>query len=528
MSASREKKQRQESSEEIKITRAQEEQEQAARRKRNTVIYSIIGAVAVVLIAALLIWDTGVFQRNATVATIDGEKIDGSQVAFYYYSNNIIRNAQVYDQYGLTGYYPYTTSLSASKQIITEADNEMLGLDSAYVGKSYHEYFLDTALKALQREHVLLQAAAEAGYTLSEELQENVDAQIKSLDDTLDTYLTNYGADMTRTSYLQMIYGNSMTVSKYRTCLENNVLADAYYTEHFDELADYSDEELNAYYEENKVTYTNVDYYFRIFDGQPATTDEDGKTITPTAEDTKAAMEAAKTAAEAAQKEIEADPDSMKDSEDYSLSSGIPSEGTIYFDWLTDPARKSGDTTVIESDVGYSLVYFVDSYRDDTPTVDVRHILVSAMPEDDKATTDVDESKNAPTDADYTTAKLDAQKLLDEWKKNGASVEEFAKLAETHSADAGSKSNGGLYENVYPGRMIKDFNDWIFDESREVGDTGLVQNTESTTKGWHIIYYAGQNEFAHWQLLAREAMWIADVEATTPVERTDKLDSIIQ
>lgn len=528
MSASREKKQRQESSEEIKITRAQEEQEQAARRKRNTVIYSIIGAVAVVLIAVLLIWDTGVFQRNATVATIDGEKIDGSQVAFYYYSNNIIRNAQVYDQYGLTGYFPYTTTLSAKEQTITEDAADTLGLDSAYVGKTYHEYFLDIALKSLQREHVLLQAAAKAGYTLSEELQASVEEQVKALDDTLDSYLTNYGADMTRNSYLQMVYGSSMTVSKYRTCLENTFLADAYYTEFFDELTNYSEEDLNAYYEDNKTTFTTVDYYYRLFDGLPATEDEEGNTITPSDEKTAAAMEAAKSAAEDAQKEIEADPDSMEGNKDYVFSSGIPSEGTIYFDWLTDSERQSGDTTVIESDVGYTLIYFVDSYRDDTPTVDVRHILISAMPEDDKSTTDVDESKNAPTDADYAAAEKKAQELLDEWKNSGASVEEFAKLAETHSADSGSSTNGGLYEDVYPGRMIETFNDWIFDESREAGDTGLVKNTESTTKGWHIIYFAGQNEHAYWELLAREAMWAADVESSATVERTDKLDSVIQ
>ena len=105
-------------------------------------------------------------------------------------------------------------------------------------------------------------------------------------------------------------------------------------------------------------------------------------------------------------------------------------------------------------------------------------------------------------------------------------MEEFAKLAEEHSADTGSSTNGGLYEDVYPGRMIESFNDWIFDESREVGDTGLVKNTESTTKGWHIIYYAGQGEYAHWQSLAREALWVEDVEAATTVELTDKIDSV--
>ena len=67
MSASREKKQRQGAELSPKEIKAREEE---ARRQRNTKIYIAIGAVVVVLVAALLIWNTGIFQRGATAATV--------------------------------------------------------------------------------------------------------------------------------------------------------------------------------------------------------------------------------------------------------------------------------------------------------------------------------------------------------------------------------------------------------------------------------------------------------------------------
>jgi head-tail adaptor len=41
--------------------------------------------------------------------------------------------------------------------------------------------------------------------------------------------------------------------------------------------------------------------------------------------------------------------------------------------------------------------------------------------------------------------------------------------------------------------MVKEFNDWIFDEARKSGDHGIVK----TTYGWHIMYYVDGSE--EWQ-----------------------------
>ncbi|MGM9607100.1 MAG: peptidylprolyl isomerase [Oscillospiraceae bacterium] len=525
MSASREKKQRQASPEPTISSRAQEEQAKAAQRKRNTIIYSIIGAVVVILAAILLIWDSGIVQRNTTVATIGGEKVTASQVAYYYYNNDIIYYAQIYSQYGLST--SYSASASPKEQVITESAISEYGISEDYLGKTYHEYFLDNALDSLRQEYALRAAAKKAGYSLSAEGKDSVDQSLDSLDSTLDSYLTNYGANLTRTSYLQQVYGKSMSEGKYRTCLENAQLADEFYNAYFDTLTEYTDEELDAYYQENTLSLNNVRYYWRAFDAEvEETVDEDGNTVEATDEETEAAMAAAQEAAEAALAEVEGNLDAVRDNDDYTVSDGVPSSGSFFYDWLVDPERQPGDATIFDSVSSYYLLVFEDNYRNDDPTVNVRHILIEAAHEDDPATEDVDESTEDPTDEDFAAAKQKAQEILDLWKSGEATEESFAALAEEYSADTGSNTNGGLYEKVYNGQMIANFNDWIFDPARQSGDVSEpIQNTQSSTQGWHIIYYIGQDEPV-WVTSAREGKWLSDLKTDVEIVRTDKLDSI--
>ena len=528
MSASREKKQRQATSEPTLSPRAQEELEKEARRKRNTIIYSIIGAVVVILAAILLIWDSGVIQRNTTVATIDGEKVTAPQVAYYYYNNPVILSAQTYSQYGLSG-FPYSLSLSPKEQVITDSAASYLGLDEAYVGLTYHEYFLTSALASLREEYALRAAAEEAGYTLSEEGKQSVEQELEDLDSMLDQYLSVYGVNMSRSSYLQQAYGKTMSESKYRTCLTNAMLADEFYDAYFDTLTAYTDEELEAYYLENQDSLDTVSYYWRFFDGAPEeTTDEDGNTVEATEEETEAAMAQAKADAEALQTEIGGDVDVVKDNEDFTEATGVLSNtSSFYYDWVIDPDRAAGDSTVFETDSGYYLVIFADRYRDETPTVNVRHILVEASHEDDPDTEDVDESTEDPTDEDFAAAEEKALDILEQWKAGEATEESFAALAEEYSADPGSNTNGGLYEKVYEGRMIDAFNNWIFDPARQNGDVSdPIKNDQSSTQGWHLIYFIGQDEPV-WKTSVRENKWFEDLAGSVEIVTNDsRLDSL--
>ena len=82
-------------------------------------------------------------------------------------------------------------------------------------------------------------------------------------------------------------------------------------------------------------------------------------------------------------------------------------------------------------------------------------------------------------------------------------------MANKYSDDqSGKVTNGGIYEDVVIGDMVKPFEDWMFDESRQVGDYGLVK----TQYGYHIMYFVGSEE-----------IWYAEAKASLIGDQAQKL-----
>ena len=130
--------------------------------------------------------------------------------------------------------------------------------------------------------------------------------------------------------------------------------------------------------------------------------------------------------------------------------------------------------------------------------VDVRHILITP----EGGTTD--ESGNTTyTDEEWAACEAKAQEILDAWLAGEATEDSFAALANEHSTDPGSNTNGGLYEDVYVGQMVEPFETWCFDEARVVGDTGLVK----TTYGYHVMYFVGSSPI--WESYAKSD-WVGE------------------
>lgn len=94
------------------------------------------------------------------------------------------------------------------------------------------------------------------------------------------------------------------------------------------------------------------------------------------------------------------------------------------------------------------------------------------------------------SDEEKASAKATASRILNDWRLGDKTEESFAALAGEKSTDPGSKDNGGLYEDIVPGKMVDSFNDWCFAEGRKPGDTGLVM----TEYGCHIMFYSGNSE----------------------------------
>ena len=125
--------------------------------------------------------------------------------------------------------------------------------------------------------------------------------------------------------------------------------------------------------------------------------------------------------------------------------------------------------------------------------VSVRHILIE--PEA------ADETSTDYTDEEWAAAEAKANEVLTLWQQN-PTEDYFAELANEKSADPGSNTTGGLYEDFPSNQMVAEFSEWCFDQSRQPGDTGIVK----TSYGYHIMYFVGQTETKAWMDSVREQM----------------------
>ena len=123
--------------------------------------------------------------------------------------------------------------------------------------------------------------------------------------------------------------------------------------------------------------------------------------------------------------------------------------------------------------------------QDGSYLVNVRHILV--LPEG--ATVETIRTETFPEEA-WEAARVKAQEILDAWYAGEATEDSFAALANAHSADTGSNTNGGLYEDVAVGEMVAEFDAWCFSSERQAGDVGLVK----TDLGYHVMFFSARGE----------------------------------
>lgn len=100
------------------------------------------------------------------------------------------------------------------------------------------------------------------------------------------------------------------------------------------------------------------------------------------------------------------------------------------------------------------------------------------------------------------SSEAEASFLLEEFAE-GRKVDEprFAVLANANSLDEGTALDGGLYDHVAPGQMAPELDAWLFDPSRQPGDTAVVK----TGLGYHAVYFSGREENS--VTAARQELW---------------------
>lgn len=459
----------------------------AQEEKHSNVKYAVVGALSVVLVAFLLVWNTGIIQRNAAAVTVDGEKYSAADVQYY------LRSLML--QNGISS----TSSLKSMTMNST-------------TGETMYDYLKSQAVERLVTCAALDKQAAEEGFTMSDDTQTEVDDQLKQLEEQWVS-----AGYQSRDAFIRANYGPYMTYDRLVELFTRDMLVNEYATQFSDSLS-YSDADYEQYYQENANTLDEYTITQFVFNATVDTTDADGNTIEMTDDEKSAALEQAKTEKQARaqelQSKLEAGEDPAQLAQEYAddltgdpsisqVMSGSSVASSSYAQWAQDTARQNGDVTLSEYDAGpssyyYYVVRFEGRARNDENTATVRHILVAA---------DQDEGASEPTEDQYAAAKTKAEELLDQWKSGPATQESFAELAKANSADTGSAADGGLITDIYSGSgYVSTFTDWALDAARQPGDTGIVQNTGSSVKGWHIMYFVGRDGDPVWKLTAKTAM----------------------
>ena len=441
-----------------KVQKRKEEKEKEKKEERISTTVGIVFLVALVCLVASFPIRT-YLATHETYVVINGEEVNKVEFDYVY---NTSKNNYI-TQYG--SYLSYF-GLDTSKDLSTQMYSETL---------TWKDYFEQNAVESLKQNKALMAEAKAAGFTY------DTTDEYNTFKETIKTSAASAG--ISEKEYVRSIYGSYATMGRIEEYVKNDMVMNAYYQKLQEDNAP-GDDEIQSYYEENKATYDSVDYRLttieadlpteptELADPVEATTapdaDTDGTATTDTTQDTAyqpsdaeiaKAMEDAKVLADDAEKTVakdgEAHENEKKSSVNYLIS-----------DWLFDDARKAGDTTVITNDNShcYYAVAFEKRYLDETPSADVRVII----PTEDKT----------------------GEEILEEWKSGAATEDSFAELCKKYTQDTSAVENGGLFEQVTKTGMTEELSNWIFDNSRQAGDTVAITVSDTT----YVLYYIGQDQ----------------------------------
>ncbi len=466
----------------------------------------VVVAVAAICFAGWFLNFMGVPQRMTTVMTVGGEKINQAEYTYYYQQiySNYASQAQQYAQYGITGVAGMLDySKVPSEQVYDGEDAEGKGDDYMW-----SDFLRDKTNEYIQQYVVLGAAAKEAGITLSESEQADIDESIKSLREQAASN------DFSLNAYLRLYYGRGVNEDILRHAMELETLSNKLFEQKGDELAAaYTDEQLEEKYQADKNTYDAVtarlfmisvetpDYPEDATDEEKAELDEEAaadakakadQMLSRVTDEESFKEQALANASEDEKENYEKDEATLMENSAVSDFSQI---GDDAVEWVS--SAKAGDKRVFETDMGCYVVYIVEAaHRNESATIDVRHILFQV------------DSEAEDQEAAKAEAKQKAEDALAEWEKGDKTEESFAALATELTEDPGSQSTGGLYENVYEGQMVQSFEDWCFDEARKPGDTGIVESEN----GYHVMYFVEKNEEPLWKSQIREALSQEDAQ----------------
>lgn len=523
-------------------------QEKKARTKK----FVTIAAAVVILIAIVIGVFSCAFKTPNLLGTVGAtseyyEEIDNGVIAYLMYGN-YQQFVSTYSYY--LSYFGLSTSVSFKNQMLSSYAQVLLGTQQT----TWFGYFLEMARTTLDELVALASTAIEKGYSLDDEDKAAINETMHTLEHSAKD------AGMSLTKYLAEYYCKGLKPASIRNFLELQKLASKYYTDLL-EGYEYTDEEITQYLEDNLDEFYKFDYLYYEFDAEYADDASDADKIkafdllkkeaelfaetygvdvdtfkqaivdlelakeaeSETSTDAVTTTEATTTeaatsegaanggAAEAATEESTTEAAaSTEGSEEVSGTDGLTEEeekaeeilasftveGQAYkYDdefttWAWNDERQVGDIKILEdSEAGTCTVIYLTktAYKDDYATRNVRHILF-------------EEENYESLDA----AKNKANEILEQFNalpEEERTAEKFGELAAEYSSDEATAEDGGLYEDVLKDTTVTEFNDWIYSDERQVGDTAVVK----TSYGYHVMYFEGLGVEA-WKVNAESSL----------------------
>ena len=391
------------------------------KERRSWKRFKIISLLIVVVIAAAIVISLGTsaYRKyaaiNNTYVRIGDHDVTRVEYDYYYY-NSMTSYLNMYGSYV-----------------------SMLGLDvslpmdqQSYMGSedlTWKDFFDQLAVTQLQQVKALVDEAEAEGFTYDDS-------------EDMAQFETDFAAEAESASqsvgqFYATAYGEYATESRVRPYIRENMLATAYY-DHLIEQNRPSDEEVQAYYEENKNGYDTVTYRSFYFEAE---TEEE-----TTEEGTEAVTE-------------ETTADSTETAEEETT---IDSTETAVEETAAESTEAAAEETTAES---------TEAAAEDETTEDT-------------------------TDAELEAAMAELSVKAEEMVERRRAGEDFEDLcveyaSEDRKENYGGEEDGSLMEEVsYSGTPMV-ASDWLFDESRKEGDISIF---EDTNRYYVVEFISRQND----------------------------------
>ncbi|MBP5553441.1 MAG: hypothetical protein J6X94_01070 [Lachnospiraceae bacterium] len=411
------------------------------REKREQAIWKCAGIVILIAIIAFIASFPirKYMAMNETVCTIGGRAIGRVEFDYNY---NLVKNSYINN---------YSSVLSYYGMDVNEIENQMY--DDTL---TFRQYFEKGAVERIKQTIALNAEMANEGYTkditeLYEEYAQTMRDGAKEAGMSLGAYYKQSLGDYASERRIEKFVKESLLVAEFSDYKQNGF--------------EPTDEEIDARYTEDADDYDVFDYKMVRIDAElpdaPTELADEGAAVaedgsyTPSEAEVAAAMEEARKLADEAETTI------MTDGEVHEAERGSVVNYQIR-NWILDPSRKEGDTTIVESETtnSYYVAGFVSRYKDENPTLSLRII---------------------------STKEDNGAQILSEFAQAGSSEEAFIALYDQYSQD--QTTEGGLYEGITGGALPGDLGVWANDSARVAGDvTSYFDETATIT---YVAYYVG-------------------------------------